>query len=238
MFPFPTFPIIPILPQTTPTQNPLKGQYTSPVSSQKPKLKPKHAIQPPPYSLRDDLQIQYQTHAKCLYWLRIAIVFSTLAISAATVGSAARALRQQSAGMSSSSPPLPLWPANLDLRQTQTALGCGALVAVASFGFLACAFWSSVRHPDFHLPSLITTKMFLALLVVPASRTQYRFHRYLFPLPPRLSLLSHLQWYFERHQFEHWKHTLILGLWMANIRNYVGSTRVLQKNMLRDNCGE
>lgn len=94
----------------------------------------------------DDQESTYLSRARVLNRVRLGIATVILATAVAIVGVEGAPLSRYNKTASFENAWLPLWPLNLDVRQTNAILACGALIAFQTLIFLIIALIPSVRE--------------------------------------------------------------------------------------------
>lgn len=96
-------------------------------------------------SAADDQEATYLSRARLLHRTRIGIAAMLLGASAGVVGTESAPLHYYNDTKSYSSMFLPLWPLNLDVRQTNALLACGAVILFQAIVYIGVAAFPSVR---------------------------------------------------------------------------------------------
>lgn len=105
-----------------------------------------------PISASDEQESAYLSRTRTLHWVRIGIAFMLFSASAVVVGTEAAPLHYYNQTKSYSNFYLPLWPLNLDIRQTNALLACGVVILFEAFVYIIIALLPSVRvGPFLHL---------------------------------------------------------------------------------------
>lgn len=105
-----------------------------------------------PTSASDEQESVYLSRARTLHWVRMGIAVMLLGASAGVVGSEGAPLHYYNETKSYSNSYLPLWPLNLDVRQTNALLACGAVILFEAIVYIIIAALPSVRCRPFPLP--------------------------------------------------------------------------------------
>lgn len=99
-------------------------------------------------SAADEQEATYLSRARLLHRTRIGIALMLLAASAGVVGTESAPLHYYNETKAYSSMFLPLWPLNLDVRQTNALLACGAVILFQAILYIGVAAFPSVRSPS------------------------------------------------------------------------------------------
>lgn len=105
-------------------------------------------------SAADEQEATYLARARTLHRVRIGIAVLLLAASAGVVGTESAPLHYYNETKAYANVWLPLWPLNLDVRQTNALLGCGAVILFQAIVYLAIAAFPSVCFFFFHFSPL------------------------------------------------------------------------------------
>lgn len=96
-------------------------------------------------SAADEQESTYLSRARMLHRTRIGIALLLLGASAGVVGAESAPLHYYNETKGYSSLFLPLWPLNLDVRQTNALLACGAVILFQAIVYIGVAAFPSVR---------------------------------------------------------------------------------------------
>jgi hypothetical protein len=96
-------------------------------------------------SAADEQEGIYLSRARMLHRTRIGIALMLLGASAGVVGAESAPLHYYNETKAYSSMFLPLWPLNLDVRQTNALLACGAVILFQAIVYIVVAAFPSVR---------------------------------------------------------------------------------------------
>ncbi|KAE8555133.1 hypothetical protein EYB25_003681 [Talaromyces marneffei] len=96
-------------------------------------------------SAADDQEATYLSRARLLHQTRIGIALMLLGASAGVVGAEGAPLHYYNETKGYSSMFLPLWPLNLDVRQTNALLACGAVILFQAIVYIGVAVFPSPR---------------------------------------------------------------------------------------------
>ncbi|EED22315.1 conserved hypothetical protein [Talaromyces stipitatus ATCC 10500] len=107
-------------------------------------------------SAADDQEVAYLSRARILHRIRIGITLLLLGASAGVVGTEGAPLHYYNETKAYSSAWLPLWPLNLDVRQTNALLACGVVILFQSIVYIIVAAFPSPR-PRLRLLNLLST---------------------------------------------------------------------------------
>lgn len=102
------------------------------------------SISHPSYA-SDEQESTYLSKVRTLQWVRFGIALVTLGTAAAVVGCESAPLHRYNETVSFQNLWLPLWPLNLDLRQTNALLACGAVIMFQALIYIIVALVPSVR---------------------------------------------------------------------------------------------
>ena len=108
-----------------------------------PAIVKKPFLDPPPYTFNDQLEIRNRTCNKALHWTRTINALFTLLFAIAIIACTGQALGEYSKSQNSDWY-IRLWPANLDIRATQIALGCSICIMIANLVYIIAALTPSV----------------------------------------------------------------------------------------------
>jgi hypothetical protein len=103
------------------------------------------SISPPSYA-SDEQEFTYLSKTRALHWARFGIASVILGTAAAVVGCESAPLHRYNETVSFQNLWLPLWPLNLDLRQTNALLACGAVIMFQALVYIIFALIPSVCH--------------------------------------------------------------------------------------------
>jgi hypothetical protein len=103
------------------------------------------SISRPSYA-SDELESSYLSRARTLHWVRLGIALIILGTAAAVVGCESAPLHLYNETISFQNLWLPLWPLNLDMRQTNALLACGAVIMFQALAYIVIALVPSVCH--------------------------------------------------------------------------------------------
>ncbi|KUL90360.1 hypothetical protein ZTR_02056 [Talaromyces verruculosus] len=101
-------------------------------------------------SAADEQEATYLSRARLLHRTRIGIALMLLGASAGVVGTESAPLHYYNETKAYSSMFLPLWPLNLDVRQTNALLACGAVILFQAIVYIGVAAFPS-PHPRLRL---------------------------------------------------------------------------------------
>lgn len=102
-------------------------------------------------SAADEQEATYLSRARMLHRTRIGIALVLLVASASVVGVESAPLHYYNKTKGYSSMFLPLWPLNLDVRQTNALLACGAVILFETIIYIGVAAFPSVCTPPAYL---------------------------------------------------------------------------------------
>lgn len=132
----------------------LENTYQLPLEKQKTKeMSSASSVTVTITSAADEQEVTYLSRARMLHRIRIGIAVLLLGASAGVVGAESAPLHYYNETKGYSSLFLPLWPLNLDIRQTNALLACGAVILFQAFVYIGVAVFPSVRHPSSSRPN-------------------------------------------------------------------------------------
>lgn len=125
-----------------------------------------------------DQESAYLSRAKVVNRIRLGVAFLIFAAAVAIVGCEAVPLHHYKETSSFEKYWLVLWPLNLDLRQTNALLACGAVIAFQALIYIIAAILPSVR-------SFLIIHTYSSNLIICTSLIQKRGSSPSFPQPSR-----------------------------------------------------
>lgn len=99
----------------------------------------------------DEQESAYLARARALHWIRFGIALIILGVATAVVGCEGVPLHHYKHTVSFEKLWLPLWPLNLDVRQTNALLACGVVIMFQVLIYIVVALIPSVCHHHFYL---------------------------------------------------------------------------------------
>lgn len=100
-----------------------------------------------PSNASDEQEGSYLARARILHWVRAGLAVTILGVAAGVVGVEGQSLYFYNKTVPYSRVGLPLWPLNLDLRDTNALLSCGVLISFQAIVYTIAALLPSVRGP-------------------------------------------------------------------------------------------
>lgn len=94
----------------------------------------------------DEQESAYLARARALHWIRFSIALIILGAATAVVGCEGAPLHHYKDTVSFEKLWLPLWPLNLDVRQTNALLACGVVIMFQALIYIVVALIPSVCH--------------------------------------------------------------------------------------------
>lgn len=107
-------------------------------------------------SAADEQEASYLSRARLLHRTRIGIALLLLGVSACVVGTEGAPLHYYNETKAYSSMFLALWPLNLDVRQTNALLACGAIILLQALLYIGIAAFPS-PHPRLRLLNMLSS---------------------------------------------------------------------------------
>ncbi|KAH8699143.1 hypothetical protein BGW36DRAFT_449306 [Talaromyces proteolyticus] len=99
----------------------------------------------PPSHASDEQESVYLSKTRTLHWVRLGIAATILIAAAAVIGCESAPLHRYHETAKYSTVWLPLWPLNLDIRQTNALVACGAIIAFQAIIYIVASVLPSPR---------------------------------------------------------------------------------------------
>lgn len=112
-------------------------------------------LDPPPYTFNDELEIRNRTYNRRLHWIRVVNALFIFILATAIIACTGQTLGEYSKDQQANWY-FGLWPANLDIRATQIALGCSICITGANLIYIVAALTRSVSTAVY-IADILTT---------------------------------------------------------------------------------
>jgi hypothetical protein len=107
-----------------------------------------------PSCASDEQESAYLSRTRILHWVRLGLALIITGASATVVGCESAPLHHYKQTVSFERFWLPLWPLNLDLRQTNALLVCGSVITFQTLIYMIVAILPSVRYHNLALDNI------------------------------------------------------------------------------------